>query len=475
MKKCIIAAMLLLWPTGKSLFARAANFSVTKSSKHLVQLLADDSHALIKRIEMIESARDSIEIESYIFRSDLAARFILNALVRKAPTTQIKLLLDGRNYRNDRSLNPYIVARLRKAGIQVRIFNERWMVNAGEYSYRDHRKYFISDDEEMIGGRNVANEYFHLDPAQNYVDTDIWVRGEIVASARTSFNDFWRNAKDEAGTLSRPDPRNFLRAQTNPKGQTMMVPDARAYEQAVAEFEQAIRLTSPVLTAIEQRHLRARTHFRAAPVRISHRIAHLTDSAGNSTNNHHVARELLAAIGTTRRELFVENFTFVPTPAVKTLFNQLLNREHPVRIEFLTNGPQAFDHAVLGDMTVKDALAFIKRGARFHIYRPQRAGIRYAIHTKALVFDDSSFIGTYNFDPRSQNINSECGVIVYDNPGFAADLRNVMSARTRDAQVLRPDGFLASGDFPYGKSSLAMWGIRLFNNILARPLLKSVF
>ena len=39
----------------------------------------------------------------------------------------------------------------------------------------------------------------------------------------------------------------------------------------------------------------------------------------------------------------------------------------------------------------------------------------FSLHAKTLVIDGKSvYIGTFNFDPRSQNLNTEVGVIVHD-------------------------------------------------------------
>jgi putative cardiolipin synthase len=48
----------------------------------------------------------------------------------------------------------------------------------------------------------------------------------------------------------------------------------------------------------------------------------------------------------------------------------------------------------------------------------------FALHAKTLVVDQSIvFIGTYNLDPRSENLNTEVGVVIYD-PDQATFVRN---------------------------------------------------
>jgi putative cardiolipin synthase len=52
--------------------------------------------------------------------------------------------------------------------------------------------------------------------------------------------------------------------------------------------------------------------------------------------------------------------------------------------------------------------------------------MKYAgLHSKTLVIDRKRvFIGSFNFDPRSADINTEMGVII-DSPGVAAELADI--------------------------------------------------
>lgn len=55
-----------------------------------------------------------------------------------------------------------------------------------------------------------------------------------------------------------------------------------------------------------------------------------------------------------------------------------------------------------------------------------RANITTSLHTKAFAVDnDKVFIGSYNVDPRSANINTELGVVIYD-PQLAQKLHNAV-------------------------------------------------
>ena len=60
------------------------------------------------------------------------------------------------------------------------------------------------------------------------------------------------------------------------------------------------------------------------------------------------------------------------------------------------------------------------------------------MHSKSVVVDDSvSFVGSYNLDPRSENINTECGMIIRDG-NFARLLKSYIEVdmQPRNAWVI---------------------------------------
>ena len=57
----------------------------------------------------------------------------------------------------------------------------------------------------------------------------------------------------------------------------------------------------------------------------------------------------------------------------------------------------------------------------------------FALHAKTMVIDSKSvFIGTYNFDPRSQNLNTEIGVVIHD-AGLAQSVERRIETDMRPA------------------------------------------
>ena len=73
----------------------------------------------------------------------------------------------------------------------------------------------------------------------------------------------------------------------------------------------------------------------------------------------------------------------------------------------------------------------------------------FAIHAKTMVVDgETVYIGTFNFDPRSQNLNTEVGVIVRDT-ALASQVQNAIETdmhpeNSWNAAEDKPDQFATS-------------------------------
>ncbi len=62
---------------------------------------------------------------------------------------------------------------------------------------------------------------------------------------------------------------------------------------------------------------------------------------------------------------------------------------------------------------------------------PYAKNSRAALHTKAMVIDgETSFVGSYNLDPRSADINSEFGLLVHGE-AFARRVEAVLDEGVR--------------------------------------------
>ncbi len=59
-----------------------------------------------------------------------------------------------------------------------------------------HNKLLIVDNAAaLIGGRNIGNQYFQMDPDSQFADDDVFAAGPIaMRRLSATFDEFWRVA-----------------------------------------------------------------------------------------------------------------------------------------------------------------------------------------------------------------------------------------------------------------------------------------
>lgn len=119
-------------------------------------------------------------------------------LVRAADCgVRVRFLLDDVNFKKRDSATAAIVAH---PNIEVRIFNPHryrtlrtgeFLANFGRLNKRMHNKIMVMDNAcAIIGGRNIADEYFGLGESFNNRDLDIATVGPIVREVSATFDEF---------------------------------------------------------------------------------------------------------------------------------------------------------------------------------------------------------------------------------------------------------------------------------------------
>ncbi|MEO6518419.1 MAG: phospholipase D family protein [Pseudoxanthomonas sp.] len=105
--------------------------------------------------------------------------------------------------------------------------------------------------------------------------------------------------------------------------------------------------------------------------------------------------------------------------------------------------------------------SFLSSGAGARLLPLKRAGVRIGLHAKSLVIDNRvGVIGTHNFDPRSENYNTESAVVIADAffaQALAASIRRDMQPENSWVVAARAKPVVLSGlDYSLGKVSEAL-------------------
>ncbi|MGZ3636002.1 MAG: phospholipase D-like domain-containing protein, partial [Syntrophales bacterium] len=172
---------------------------LTKGNK--VTLLADGQAAYAAMFKAIESAKDHINLETFIIDADDVGRQFSDLLLKKqAGGVQVNLIYDSvGSYSNPAAF----FQRLKEGGIQVLEFNPvnpfkshgNWLL-----AHPDHRKILIVDGKIAItGGINISSVYSSKLSGRErdegaplpWRDTDVQIEGPAVAEFQKLFLDTW--------------------------------------------------------------------------------------------------------------------------------------------------------------------------------------------------------------------------------------------------------------------------------------------
>jgi putative cardiolipin synthase len=70
------------------------------------------------------------------------------------------------------------------------------MFHKRRLDHRMHNKLLVADDElALIGGRNIDDQYFPVDPDSQFGDDDVAVYGPMVRRLSNAFDEFWNSPR----------------------------------------------------------------------------------------------------------------------------------------------------------------------------------------------------------------------------------------------------------------------------------------
>ncbi len=164
--------------------------------------LSTGEDALDARLDLADMAQSSIDAQYFLIKPDEAGGEFTGALLRAADRgVRVRLLLDDIfTTAKDESLGILNA----HPNVEVRLFNPISRKGIGGLNYladfdranrRMHNKSFTVDGlVTIIGGRNIAGEYFDRDPEILFWDFELLLFGGLIPEVGDSFDDFWNHA-----------------------------------------------------------------------------------------------------------------------------------------------------------------------------------------------------------------------------------------------------------------------------------------
>jgi len=395
-------------------------------------VLEDGDGAMIARAWLSEYAEHTIDVQYFIFSADNVGLIAADYLVRAAERgVRVRVLVDDLLVEADAE---ELLALDSHPNLEIRIYNPntnvgkslpRKVFNAATdfrgLNQRMHNKTFTVDGRVVItGGRNVADEYFDYDHEYNFRDRDVLLLGGVAGAVQASFERFWNDS--------------------------LSVPVSRLAGAGASAGEQAAQLAWLHDYACDPRNYWPQVRARLAEIPAAFEriqasgalqwldsVTYVSDEPGKNDGRHGLGGggvttdTLLALVRSAVRTIDIQSPYLVTTVLAQSLFRDAVARG--VRVRILTNSLASTDNLEAFNGYQRDRATLLATGVHLFEFRPD-AAVRqrlmtgdldetlpeaptFGLHAKSMVIDGHiTVIGTFNLDPRSANLNTECLTVI---------------------------------------------------------------
>jgi len=391
-------------------------------------MLAIGVDGFLTRVQMVNAAERTIDLQYFIFRADETGQLLTEAVLRAADRgVRVRVLIDdGETVAGDEQL----VALDAHPQIEVRIFNPfayrghaklfralEFMFSNSRLDYRMHNKLMVVDNAiALIGGRNVGDPYFQVDPQYQVADDDVFAAGPIAKELSATFDEYWSCAMAipvlALAEATTSDAALAAYRKTLSQHRLQMKTDGTDYASRVATGEPLRGMISgrlPLVWAHAQLVYDSPEKKRVEKGGMVGRLMH---------------RPVADAVAKVQSELLMVTPYFIPGDEGMQLFGNL--RKRNVRVRVLTNSLESTKVLAAQSGYMRYRLSLLEEGVEIHEVRSLLGNARgsgqttemarygnYSLHAKLFVFDRQRlFIGSMNFDQRSMHLNTEIGLII---------------------------------------------------------------
>lgn len=373
------------------------------------------------RLALARMAERSIDAQYYIWHDDTTGQLLLKALYDAARRgVRVRLLLDDNGVPG---LDDTLAALNALDNFEIRLFNPSTVRTPKLAGYafdfmrmnrRMHNKAYIVDGAAaIIGGRNIGDEYFQVGDDHYFLDLDVLAMGAVVADTSAAFDAYW-NSASAFGVEQIVGRKGNLAAFLSKVADTEASDRARTFadqlESSAARFRNG--QVRPELTAVQL--------VVDDPVK----------GQGTARRDQLMISRLITILGGVERRLDLVSAYFIPGREGAAFFENLAGQGKRVRV--LTNAMNTTDVLVVHAGYAKYRRELLQAGIELFELK-LRAGqpsgrdelkpmglSGAALHAKTFAVDDRRvFIGSFNFDPRSAQLNCEMGFLI-DSPTMAA-------------------------------------------------------
>ncbi len=428
-------------PHPDSPLVRIARASIPAPDQTGVRLMPLGAFSLDARIQLAERATHSLDVQYYVIENDRTGRLLLTKLRDAALRgVRVRLLVDDLyTFHTDGLLRGLASF----PNIEVHLFNpfccNRSSGVAGKYiasifdfgrlNHRMHNKLFIADNAmAVIGGRNIADEYFLLSSEANFVDMDAFLMGAVIAELSAIFDRYWNSEVvfpiDRIG---------------EPLGDKLA--RQKAFDATVASLPPPPEIDVPDTDALGYGPIRE--ELETGQLGLHWGIAHaFADPPEKQLSKSpriafeaSVTNSVMMRVWQAKSELVLTSPYMIPGHDGVESFRNL--QKENVKVTVMTNSLAATDEPLVHNGYSKYRPGMLEAGVDLYELSPTRAqktkrlgmfgNSLGRLHAKSAVIDRKLvFVGSMNLDPRSASANTELGMFI-ENPAIAKEMLRVIN------------------------------------------------
>jgi cardiolipin synthase C len=476
--------------------------STAINPKHAVVLLDRGQDSLVARLHLIHSAKETIELQTFIFDQDDSGQLTLQALMDAAKRgVKVRLLLDQQYGLADPNLQAFLASYHRN--FELRLYNplfdeaktQKLEFAAGIFftfkklNQRMHSKLLLIDHKvAIIGGRNVEDRYFDWSSVYNYRDRDLLIAGPVTKDMENNFEAFWAYRKSLPPTSLKDVAQRLISHGGPPDIKNLFI--AKPFSERAKKMDAAVHDSAAVMAQLEKYLVWV------------NEVDFLADlpSKHNDVNpgRAEASLALYDLVSNSRQEIILQTPYLVMSRPARKVFRTLHRKKDSPKIIISTNSLAATDAfpvyamshkykrlylrelgffihefkpfpvsapfnmaAMMSDQASKEGIPILGSGSSGSASGPpplKRAGVRVGLHAKSMVVDGHiAVVGSHNFDPRSDDFNTESMVIIPDKnfaQALAASIHRDMLPENAWTIAPRPKPPILSGlNYNLGKLS----------------------
>ncbi|MFI1744044.1 phospholipase D family protein [Thalassobellus sediminis] len=413
-----------------SLTSELKDISEKMTTKTGVYVLEDGAGSMVARAWLSEYSEKTIDIQYFIFSIDNIGLIACDYLVRAADRgVKVRILVD--DIMVDAGIEDVLALNSHK-NISIKIYNpgvnlgknifskiKKFATDFRSANQRMHNKTFIVDGKVVItGGRNIADEYFDYDHEYNFRDRDVLLIGKETKHVSASFSEFWNNSlsvpiTDLSDNTDNIEAYNFDKL--------------HEYACNPENFWPQVRTRIENLPTVFRELKKSEKLVWVDTVSFVSDLPGKNDGTSGLKGGGISTSKLIELLNTAKHAVDIQTPYLITTELSRNLFKNAIERG--VKIRILTNSLASTDNTEAFSAYQSDRTKLLETGVEIFEFRPdaaERVSMMtdelhetleekpiFGLHAKTMVIDGkTTVIGTFNLDPRSANLNTECITII---------------------------------------------------------------